>query len=143
MDCVHCGSKRVKKNGISHTGKQNHYCNDCGRQFLEGGQEWFVSDSQKELIDKLLLERISLAGIVRVVGVSDSWLLGYIRELYGSLPEDLGADDAIPDLEEYLADRMDEEISRIEAIKKIRVHFRSTRMSPWRKGRKGTTDPSA
>lgn len=122
--CPKCGSERIKKNGISHTNKQNYYCNDCHCQSLEGGQDWFVSESQKELINKLLLERISLSGIIRVVGVSQTWLNDYIKELYQSLSEDLNACLSIPDISSYLDDRMDEEISRLEVVKKIQVHWR-------------------
>ena len=50
---------------------------------------------------------------------SEQWLLGYLKELYGNLPDDLNADAVLPDITSYLSDRMDEEISRIEAIKKI------------------------
>jgi len=125
MECPNCGSQHIKKNGISHTGKQNRYCHDCKRQFLEDGSLWFISAEQKGLVDKLLLERISLAGIIRVVGVSPSWLYDYIKKLYNSLPDDLNASDSIPDIEQYLDDRMDEEISRIEAIKKIQIHWRN------------------
>ena len=125
MDCPRCGSHKTKKNGTSHTGKQNHFCHDCNRQFLENGQGWFVSEQQRTLVDKLLLERISLAGICRVVEVSESWLLSYIQDLYEKLPEHLNADEFIPPVEDYLADRMDEEIQRIEALKKIQVHLKT------------------
>ena len=36
----------------------------------------------RELIDRLLLERISLAGIARVVQVSEQWLQSYVNEKY-------------------------------------------------------------
>jgi hypothetical protein len=124
MHCTHCGSANIKKNGQTHYGKQNHYCHDCKRQFVESGQEWFVSDSEKKLINKLLLERISLSGICRAFDVSQSWLLSHIKELYAGLPDDLNADLVLPDLESYLSDRMDEEIGRIEVLKKIRVHYK-------------------
>lgn len=86
-----------------------------------------MSESEKELINKLLLERISLSGICRVCDVSESWLLNYIKELYSNLPDDLNADLVVPNLEAYLSDRMDEEIGRIEVIKKNRVHLKTTR----------------
>jgi len=38
------------------------------------------------LIDRLLLGRISLAGIARAVGVSESWLQGYVNERYAHTP---------------------------------------------------------
>lgn len=87
-----------------------------------------MSEEDKLLINKLLLERISLAGICRACGVSQTWLLAYLRELYAALPDDLGADQHLPDLEAYLAERMDEEISRLTRLKKIRLHIRSILM---------------
>lgn len=77
------------------------------------------------MINKLLLERISLSGICRVCEVSQPWLLNYIKELYSNLPDDLNADLSLPDIESYLADRMDEEIGRIRAIKKIQLYYKS------------------
>ena len=40
-----------------------------------------VSDETKQLIDKLLLERISLRVIARVTGVSWSWLQNYVNSI--------------------------------------------------------------
>ena len=57
--------------------------------------------------------------------MSESWLQGYIKGLYEALPDDLCADEYIPSVEEYLEDRMDEEIQRIEMIKKIQIHLKS------------------
>ncbi|WP_445447106.1 IS1/IS1595 family N-terminal zinc-binding domain-containing protein, partial [Emticicia aquatilis] len=115
-----------KKNGHTHYGKQNYFCHNCQRQFVEGGQDWFVSDSDKLLINRLLLERISLSGICRVCDVSQQWLLNYIKELYSNLPDDLNADLSLPDIESYLANIMEEEIGRIRAIKKIQLYYKST-----------------
>lgn len=125
MKCTYCGSTDTKKNGKTHYGKQNHYCHTCKHQFVESGQDWFVSESEKSLINKLLLERISLAGICRVCEVSQSWLFSYIKELYANLPDDLNADLSLPDIDAYLSERMDEEIGRIEVVKKIRIHYRN------------------
>jgi hypothetical protein len=41
------------------------------------------------LIQKLLAERISLRGICRVVDISLTWLLEFIKQLYRQLPDDL------------------------------------------------------
>ncbi len=48
-----------------------------------------VSAHTKELIALLLLERISLRGICRVVGVSLCWLLNFIEKRYQAVSEDL------------------------------------------------------
>ena len=78
------------------------------------------------MINKLLLERIPLAGICRVSGVSASWLANYLKEFYRDLPDDLQADACLPEVDAYLADRLDEEIDRIRALKKKQPRTSST-----------------
>jgi hypothetical protein len=41
-----------------------------------------IDGATRELIDRLLLERISLAGIARAVKVSQQWLQTYVNEKY-------------------------------------------------------------
>src|SRR4028119_822359 len=83
--CPTCGSDDVMKNGMTRRGKQNHKCRDCGRQFVENPQ-WTAKDTDTlAKIELLLLERISLAGIARVLGVSESWLQNYVNHLYGAI----------------------------------------------------------
>lgn len=77
--CPSCESESVVKNGFIHNGKQNHLCKDCGRQFVEDPQNKVISDETKVLVDKLLLEKIPLAGIARVVDVSEVWLQGVVQ----------------------------------------------------------------
>ena len=120
MTCPHCHSLRIQKYGHTHYGKQNHFCTVCKRQFVDSGPDWFVSESDKVIIDKLLLERISLAGICRVCDVSQPWLLKYLREVYEALPDDLNAEAVLPEPEAYLDARMDEEIARLRRLKKKR-----------------------
>ena len=84
--CPTCYSKQVVKNGKIHNGKQNHRCKDCGRQFVENPQQKRISEETKALIDDLLLERISLAGIARVAKVSDPWLQQYVNQKYEQVP---------------------------------------------------------
>ena len=45
-----------------------------------------ISDETKSLIDKLLLEKLPLAGIVRVTGVSETWLQNYVNQKYEQVP---------------------------------------------------------
>ena len=87
MRCPRCSSTSVVKNGHIHNGKQNHICKECGRQFVLFPDKQPISNETKALIDKLLLERISLAGIARVVGVSESWLQRYVNNKLESTPQ--------------------------------------------------------
>ena len=76
--CPRCKSDTYKKNGHIRNGKQNHQCKDCGRQFVDCFEQHLVSDETRDLIERLLLERISLRGICRAVKVGLKWLLGFI-----------------------------------------------------------------
>jgi len=84
--CPTCGSHDISKNGTTRRGKQNYKCRDCGRQFVEDPQ-WKPKDKDTVgLINLLLLEKIPLAGIVRATGVSESWLQGYVKASYETIP---------------------------------------------------------
>lgn len=86
LNCPSCESNNVVKNGFIHNGKQNHKCKACGRQFVEAPQQKRISEETKSLINKLLLEKIPLAGIARVYDVSESWLQEYVNRKYESIP---------------------------------------------------------
>jgi transposase-like protein len=86
MQCPQCASEQIVKNGSIHNGKQKYKCKACSRQFVENPQWRAITDETKAQIQKLLRERISLAGIVRVTGVSARWLQSYVNELYDQQP---------------------------------------------------------
>jgi len=87
LPCPSCSSLRVVKNGLIHNGKQNHKCKDCGRQFVEDPQQKRIDPQTKALIDKLLLEKIPLAGIARVCDGSESWLQEYVNCKYAEVSQ--------------------------------------------------------
>lgn len=133
--CPSCGSKEYKLNGHIHNGKQNHLCKRGGRQFVTEPSKKYISAPDKEKINKLLLERISLAGIARVMEVRESWLLGYVSQLYATQPADLHAQ--LPTAEEmqaYLAERFDELVYELLPLKKpllrLKQHYYPQVKSP-------------
>jgi insertion element IS1 protein InsB len=87
--CPRCKSLKCRKNGHIHTGKQNHQCKNCGRQFVQGLAQYRLSDDTRALIERLLVERISLRGICRAVGVGLKWLLGFLVQCVETLPDHL------------------------------------------------------
>jgi insertion element IS1 protein InsB len=87
--CPICGSSHLIKNGSVHNGKPKHQCKRCGRQFVDNPTKITISDETKQLIDKLLLERISLRGIARVIGVSWSWLQDYVNQKLAYIPRQI------------------------------------------------------
>ena len=80
MLCPQCNSEKHVKNGRTHYGKQRFKCLNCGRQFVESPTRQPIDPSTRELIDKLLLEKVSLAAIARITGVSPRWLQYYVNQ---------------------------------------------------------------
>ena len=54
--CPQCGSRQYKRNGRIHTGKQNHKCKACGRAFVLVPENHVITEEQRALIERLLLE---------------------------------------------------------------------------------------
>ena len=84
-----CGSQHTVKNGMIHNKNPKHKCQDCGRQFIENLTRKYISPSVLEYVDKMLLEKIPLAGIARVTGVSKKWLQDYVNTLYAQLTQQI------------------------------------------------------
>ncbi len=82
MKCPMCSSLNIIKNGSIHNGKQKHFCKDCCRQFVENPENKRISSAIWNLVNKLLLEKIPIAGIARVVGISEPWLQNHINIIY-------------------------------------------------------------
>ncbi len=90
MNCPACHSDHIVKNGFSpQNNKQKYSCQTCKKQFVLDPEKSPISDPQKQLIDRLLLERISLRGICRVVGVSERWLQYYVNDKYLNVPRQI------------------------------------------------------
>lgn len=82
--CPACQSDKVGKNDRIHNGTPKFACRTCGRQFVEAPTKRTINDDTRELVNHLLLERVSLAGIVRITGVSPSWLQTYVNRKYAA-----------------------------------------------------------
>ena len=64
------------------------FCNRAKWKLLLSQQK-LISQETKNLIDKLLLEKIPLAGIARVCDVSEPWLQDYVNRKYESVPQEV------------------------------------------------------
>ena len=86
MYCPNCESERIIKNGFNSARSQMYRCKECNYQFVLNPQKSRIPNAKKTLIKKLLLERVSLAGIARVTGVSMTWLQQFVNEFYRQIP---------------------------------------------------------
>lgn len=89
MHCPRCQSQHPIKFGRTHYGKQRYRCRHCGRQFVENPTRQPVEPETRALVDRLLLERLSLAGIARSTGVSKRWLQTYVNRTLAEIPRTL------------------------------------------------------
>ena len=89
MNCPKCESEEIIKYGKTHYGKPRFRCQDCGRQFVENPTRQPIDAATRDLIDKLLLERLSLAAIVRITGVSARWVQSYVNQKYEEVPQEV------------------------------------------------------
>ena len=87
--CLACGSQHFKKNGHIHTGKQNHQCQGCGRQFVLHADTRVINEAQRTWVERLFREKISLHGICRAIGVSLRWLMDFMGARFQALPDHL------------------------------------------------------
>ena len=62
LTCPRCKATRMVKNGKIHHRRQNFKCKACSRQFVQNSPKKVIG-LPRDLIDKLLLERLSQAGL--------------------------------------------------------------------------------
>src|SRR5690349_18773746 len=80
--CPRCQGADVVRNGPDRAGTPTFRCRGCGRRFVREPRTGPVPDDRKDLIRRLLAERLALRAIARVTGVSRSWLQRFVNALY-------------------------------------------------------------
>jgi insertion element IS1 protein InsB len=61
----------------------------CGHQFVVYADNRAIAEDQRTLVERLLLEKISLHGICRAVGVSIRWLMDFMITRFNVFPDHL------------------------------------------------------
>jgi insertion element IS1 protein InsB len=79
IDCPHCFSEQVVKNGKTQNKKQKYLCKSCSKQFItdysyNGCKSWV-----QELIVPMTLNSSGIRDISRVLGISTNTVLKTIR----------------------------------------------------------------
>jgi transposase-like protein len=80
--CPRCAATHIVRNGPTHSGKPSFRCRACGRRFVADPAKGPVPAATRELVLRLLGERLGLRAIARVTGVSRSWLQAFVNTLY-------------------------------------------------------------
>jgi len=87
MRCPKCGSTHIRKNGIK-SGKQNHICVDCKRQFIDNyDPPQGYSDEIKAMCLKMYLNGMGFRAIERVTGVHHTTVITWVKPAGELLPD--------------------------------------------------------
>lgn len=81
--------RRGSRKMAIHTGKQNHQCKTCGRQFVVDATKRVIDAAHRSVVERLLCEKISLHGICRALGISIRWLLDFMVTRFAAAPDHL------------------------------------------------------
>jgi transposase-like protein len=85
--CPSCNSQEISRNGQTRHGKQNYKCRAGGRQFVLDPKWKAITPEPSGLIERMLLERISLAGIARVLQISEDTVQRYVNAKIEDVPQ--------------------------------------------------------
>ena len=80
--CPRCSATHVVRNGRLRSGSPQFLCRGCGRRFVERPRKGPVGEDRRELVRRLLRERVSLRGVARATGLSRSWVQAFANALY-------------------------------------------------------------
>ena len=87
MKCPECKSENIRKNGM-RSGKQNHICVDCGRQFVANPKPHRgYSDEIRKICLKMYLNGMGFRGIERVTGVHHTTVINWVKKVGELLPD--------------------------------------------------------
>ena len=87
VNCPHCKSVKVKKNGKKRTGRQNFLCHSCKKQFQ---YEYFykgADPTKKELLKTMTLNGSGIRDIHRVLQLSIVCILFALRTWFKQIEE--------------------------------------------------------
>ena len=93
MNCPHCKTKNIVKNGNSQHGRQRFLCRDCQRTFGVADRRRVCAATQAQA-RRLYLEGVGFRGIERLLGVSHVSVMNWVKAQARSLPPLPGVDPA-------------------------------------------------
>ncbi len=78
LECRHCKSTKLVRDGRTPNGKQRYWCHDCQRSRRDNPQPAGYTEAGRDTILRAYEERSSLRGLERTFGVSrktvSTWL---------------------------------------------------------------------
>ena len=84
--CPGCGSQAIVKNGTDYKGAQKYHCHDCGAYGTLKTSRKYDGNSREQIL-RAYLERASMRGIERILGVARQTLARWLAALAQALPD--------------------------------------------------------
>ena len=92
VECPHCGSDQLVRNGRAPNGKQRYLCRACQKQSREHPTPHAYPQERREEILRAYEERSSLRGLERTFGVSRHTVIGWIKKSHRTASLERNAD---------------------------------------------------
>ncbi len=80
VQCRHCGSENLFRNGLTRNGKQRYQCHDCNRSSRDNPQPIGYAEAAREEILRAYEERSSLRGLTRTFGVARNTVSNWLKK---------------------------------------------------------------
>ena len=80
--CPRCHATHVVRNGRLRSGSPQLLCRGCGRRFVPDPKRAPISDAERDLVRRLLRERMGVRAIARATGRSRSWVQNFVNAVY-------------------------------------------------------------
>ena len=81
-ECIYCQSSQIRKNGRKR-GKQNYFCKNCDRQFIESYSLRGYEAEIKERCLALYADGLAFRAIERETGVSHNTVINWVKQNKG------------------------------------------------------------
>ncbi len=80
LECRHCQSTNLVRDGHTPNGKQRYWCHDSQRSSRDNPQPAGYTESQRDTILRAYEERSSLRGLERTFGVSRKTVSAWLKK---------------------------------------------------------------
>ena len=80
--CPSCAAAHVVRNGRNQSGTPTFLCRGCGRRFVAEPKAGPVPEATRQLVRRLLGERLGVRAIARATGSSRSWVQNFVNAVY-------------------------------------------------------------
>jgi transposase-like protein len=79
LNCYHCGSDQLARNGLTQNGKQRYLCSERGRRSRDDPQPNGYTPEEQRIL-RAYHERSSLRGLSRTFGISRQTVTSWLKK---------------------------------------------------------------